>query len=383
MISYACLKKNTFTLGDYQLFPIRKEDIFLIKEWRNSQIDVLRQQEPLTDEDQLRYYHNSIVPSFSDKYPRQILFSLLKDNRCIGYGGLVHINWKDNRAEISFLVDTQRIENKKQYENDFLHYLELMKEIAFNELKLLKITGETYDIREHHISIIEKSGFKLAGRLKQHIKINGKYIDALCHELFNSNIRKSHGTLLRIKNVLVFSISKKVPLLKRLKQSAQRIDPLVKIYGEIDSNPDCIGKYFVDAFWQTPLLNSFSIDKLIRYCKENDINSIIPSRDAELVYFSNHNRTLEKDGINVMVSDKSTIRYCSDKLEFFKQAQKYNLPVIRTAEDIDTIQADFFCCERTIRGRISENRAKFVKGSCTSTFKNNESTGISTLYSRE
>ncbi|MDX9964146.1 GNAT family N-acetyltransferase [Desulfobacter postgatei] len=190
MISYACLKKNTFTLGDYQLFPIRKEDIFLIKEWRNSQIDVLRQQEPLTDEDQLKYYDETIHPSFSDKYPRQILFSFLKNSRCIGYGGLVNMNWKDNRAELSFLVDTKRIENKNIYQQDFIHYLRLIKELTFCTLKFKSLFTETFAFRKHHIAILEQSGFRLEEILKDRIFINNKNADALIHYFTRKDYEK-------------------------------------------------------------------------------------------------------------------------------------------------------------------------------------------------
>jgi hypothetical protein len=34
-----------------------------------------------------------------------LLFSFLKNGECIGYGGLVHINWIDQNAEISFMID--------------------------------------------------------------------------------------------------------------------------------------------------------------------------------------------------------------------------------------------------------------------------------------
>ncbi len=61
---YACLSANTRTNGDYTLTAIRAADIFLIKTWRNEQITILRQQYPLTDSDQQRYFDTVVFPSF-------------------------------------------------------------------------------------------------------------------------------------------------------------------------------------------------------------------------------------------------------------------------------------------------------------------------------
>ena len=60
MNMYHCLQKQRYAIGDYILIPIRKEDIQSIKDWRNEQIDVLRQKKPLTEHDQINYYENKI-----------------------------------------------------------------------------------------------------------------------------------------------------------------------------------------------------------------------------------------------------------------------------------------------------------------------------------
>ncbi len=181
MNSYKCLKKNIYESEGYVIVPLREEDIYLIMKWRNEQIKVLRQKQPITVEMQQKYYNEVIKPTFTEQYPDQILFSYLYDNKCIGYGGLVHINWQDMRGELSFLVDTERIKNNKLYEKDFTVYLALIKEIAFDDLLFNKLHGETYDIRPLHIKILEDNGFISEGRLKKHIYIDGVFVDALIH----------------------------------------------------------------------------------------------------------------------------------------------------------------------------------------------------------
>lgn len=180
-MNYACLKTQTFTDHSYRIIPLREQDIYLIKEWRNAQIDVLRQNIPLTDEMQKKYFENVIRPSFALSQPNQILFSFLKDDHLIGYGGIVHVEWKAQQGEVSFLVDPQRIANPAVYEMDFSSFLKLIKTVAFKNLHFKRLYTETYAIRNVHISILEKAGFVEERRLKNWVKIKEQFVDAIIH----------------------------------------------------------------------------------------------------------------------------------------------------------------------------------------------------------
>ena len=165
----------------YALVPLRGQDIFDIKRWRNAQMDILRQNTPLTDEMQKQYFESVIIPSFAEQTPSQILFSFLCDGLCIGYGGLVHISWTSKRAEVSFLVDPQRMEKADLYERDFSAFLQLIKQAAFTELHLHRLFTETFAIRPKHIEVLEKQNFIYEGRMKEHVVINGLFIDSIMH----------------------------------------------------------------------------------------------------------------------------------------------------------------------------------------------------------
>ena len=52
---YACLEKYDYSHETYQLIPIRIQDIEPIRHWRNEQIDFLRQEKPISNEEQNRY----------------------------------------------------------------------------------------------------------------------------------------------------------------------------------------------------------------------------------------------------------------------------------------------------------------------------------------
>lgn len=180
-MNYACLKNQQFAVSHYHICPIRVEDMLLIKEWRNEQMEILRQHEVLTDNMQKRYFQNQIMPSFALSRPAQILFSYFKDEGLIGYGGIVHINWDAKEGEVSFLVETNRAKSPREYEADFTCFLKLIKEVAFHELHFQKLSTETFDIRPQHISILESMGFIQEKRLKNWVSINDKPIDALIH----------------------------------------------------------------------------------------------------------------------------------------------------------------------------------------------------------
>lgn len=187
MIGYKVLNQQVFSDGDYSIVPIRHEDRFDILKWRNEQIFHLRQAQPLTEENQNNYFSNVISKLFEQSQPNQLLFSFLKENTCIGYGGLVHINWIDKNAEISFIMNTE-------LEEEFFHkywsiYLQLIELVAFQEIRLHKIFTYAFDLRPHLYKVVESQEFIKEATLKEHCFFDGAYKDVIIHSKINRNIR--------------------------------------------------------------------------------------------------------------------------------------------------------------------------------------------------
>jgi|TARA_B100001059_G_scaffold13776_1_gene11129 RimJ/RimL family protein N-acetyltransferase len=182
-MSYIALKNSVFTKDKYKIVPIRVQDMESIRIWRNNQMDVLRQKKEISFKNQINYFNNTIKPLFKSVHPEQLLFSFLKNSQLIGYGGLVHISWADKRAEISFLVDSKRSEKNTIYCEDFQIFIELMKELCFDEMKFNRLFTETYAFRTFHISILERAGLIKEGRLRQHIYEKNKYYDSIYHSI--------------------------------------------------------------------------------------------------------------------------------------------------------------------------------------------------------
>lgn len=184
MNSYKILNQQIFETNNVALVPIRMDDRYTIMRWRNEQMYHLRQTQLLTYESQDAYFSNVINPSFSHEKPSQILFSLLENNSCIGYGGLVHINWIDKNAEISFIMDTKL--ESDSFELYWSLYLELIEKVAFRELQFHKIFTYAFDIRSHLYTVLEQCGFTREAELVEHCLFDNKYINVVIHSKLNN-----------------------------------------------------------------------------------------------------------------------------------------------------------------------------------------------------
>lgn len=63
---YQCLSQQIFSNSLFSIVPIRYEDRHIIMQWRNEQIYHLRQNKPLTKEEQGRYF-NEVVATLVDE----------------------------------------------------------------------------------------------------------------------------------------------------------------------------------------------------------------------------------------------------------------------------------------------------------------------------
>lgn len=183
---YTCLSNQIFENDDFHIEPIRDEDMLAIMEIRNQQIYHLRQAKLLTIDDQKNYFENVVSKLFNQTQPSQLLFSFFYKKEFIGYGGLVHINWIDKNAEISFVMKTE-------LEKDFFsfywsNYLKLIEKLAFVELKFHKIFTYAFDLRPHLYPMLINEGFKEEARLNEHCFFEGKFIDVLIHSKWNTQL---------------------------------------------------------------------------------------------------------------------------------------------------------------------------------------------------
>lgn len=116
-------------------------------------------------------------------------------------------------------------------------------------------------------------------------------------------------------HVLVGSVSGKVPLIRAVKQAADKLCPGILVEGG-DAAASPIGAHFVDQFWHMPHMNELTVAELIAHCRAAGIRVIVPTRDGELAWYAAAASELAAAGIHVMVSGREAIDACVDKLRF-------------------------------------------------------------------
>jgi RimJ/RimL family protein N-acetyltransferase len=183
MKKYLCLNNQEYLIKEFKIVPIRFQDRLDIMKWRNEQTYHLRQSHLLTIQDQESYFRNVVEPLFIHEQPNQLLFSFLKNDKCIGYGGLVHINWIDMNAEISFLMDTKL--EKEHFQVLWSNFLNLIESVAFDDLKFHKIYTYAYDIRPQLFKLLNDCKYTKEAVLREHVYINGVFENVLIHSKFN------------------------------------------------------------------------------------------------------------------------------------------------------------------------------------------------------
>lgn len=139
--------------------------------------------------------------------------------------------------------------------------------------------------------------------------------------------------------VMITSISRKIPLARGVGNALRKIAWPAKIIGA-DSNAACLGRHFVDSFWEMPPLATLSVESLVACCQSSDVRFIIPSRDGELLFFARAKSRLAEHGIAVMVSDEGSVNDCLDKLRFAELLLEHKIPAIPTFKGIEELAAE-------------------------------------------
>lgn len=174
----------------YGYTPLRRADVEVLRLFRNAQIDVLRQTEPISPDQQERWFDDVVAPAQREERPSQILVSILDpEGDFIGYGGLTNLDWSSRRAEVSFLVDPKRAADADVYGRDMGSFLAFLAQWAFEDLGLNRLFAETYAFRDFHIEQLERAGFTLEGRLREHVVTSRGPTDSLVHGLLRADWR--------------------------------------------------------------------------------------------------------------------------------------------------------------------------------------------------
>lgn len=140
-------------------------------------------------------------------------------------------------------------------------------------------------------------------------------------------------------NILIMSASRKVSLVRNFKKTLNNAG---KIYAA-DISVESPALYFADEYLIVPRSDDPNfIDFIIDFCKNNEVKLIIPTRDEELIFFSNNQSLFDEIGVKLMVSDVETIEICQDKLKFINFCKNNAFGIPNTFENIQSISNEDF-----------------------------------------
>jgi len=167
--------------------------------------------------------------------------------------------------------------------------------------------------------------------------------------------------------VLVTSAGNKIPLLTALRKSLNEFSNSGRLIGA-DANPECFARYFVDQFLVFPRDDELDVKNLIKLCQEKEINVIIPTRDAELIFYARHKMQIEEAGISVFVSSAESIELCVDKLLFADRLKNAGFSQVietsKVASDIDSpslvVKERFGAGSRKLGGNLTRIEAEII-----------------------
>jgi len=133
---------------------------------------------------------------------------------------------------------------------------------------------------------------------------------------------------------LAFAVIKAIKLIKRP----------YRLIG-CDIYPEVVGKYWCDIFYQVPLAREEKkyIHAIKKIIKENGVNIIIPTADAEFFILSKYKECFKEElNCHILINDYREIERFNDKWQAYQWYIEKKLPAPKTflADDLNTLRDD-------------------------------------------
>lgn len=161
---------------------LTERDVQKVRIWRNIVLETLRTPYFLTQSMQENFYKNVVCNPSSN-----CRFFAVKgqyDVELIGMIGLTNIQWENRNAEISIIIDPEK--RKKGFGSIAI---DLLLEVAIQNLNLFMIYGEIYKTNKYNIEFWEKIIKKYNGY--RTILQDRKYYDGYYYESIYFSINRA------------------------------------------------------------------------------------------------------------------------------------------------------------------------------------------------
>lgn len=167
------------------------ENIILYVKWGNDQETrrYARHTFPSTQEEMKKWIEEEKTGT-----PRQIGFDIVHkaDQKIIGHVGFNDIHWADRYGNIGMIIGEPEYRSK----NIGTEAAALLIEYGFNELNFFKIGCGMFEVNVGSWKVAEKLGMQRELVYKEHVWVDGKYVDEYEYCIFRDEWKEKRKELL-------------------------------------------------------------------------------------------------------------------------------------------------------------------------------------------
>ena len=152
------------------LRALEKEDLSILKEWRNTlHVRKSTREYKLLNMINQKNWFESIHQS---NPPKEIMFGILdKKKELIGVTGLTYIDWKNRNSEISIYFSTKNWQTKPNAKE----VINLIMEYGFEELNLHRLYVEIFSLMKENTKLFSQMKFIKEGELREKVWRQNKW----------------------------------------------------------------------------------------------------------------------------------------------------------------------------------------------------------------
>lgn len=170
------------------------------------------------------------------------------------------------------------------------------------------------------------------------------------HSKVSNSMKKTNE-----KRILFTSVGRRVELVQAFKEAASRVGVEIRIHGA-----DLLGTApalsFCDVTHQVCRIDDLNyIPSLLKICKEQEIDLLIPTIDTDLRILSRSKELFDEINSRVLVSDESVIEISNDKRNTYKFFKKARVATPETFDDYTQYNLGFPCFIKPYAGSASKD----------------------------
>ena len=159
-------------------------------------------------------------------------------------------------------------------------------------------------------------------------------------------------------HILVTGVGRRVELLQAFRQAALNLDINLKIYGADMTGTAPALAYCDEMRSVCAMKNPNYINELLKICKKDRIDLVMPTIDTDLLILAKHKKEFEEIGVKVLISAEDKVRICRDKNHTGDFFVSCGLKAPLTYNDVNEYPGPYPCFIKPKDGSSSINAYK-------------------------